>query len=108
MVNPKNKADGYYTFDSDDLDYALVKGTYSDQGCVSLQFKNKDKNHKGGDFKIPPRLIMNFFKQIGVEFDFNTDRKQSYVYNIKLKPWSEWETSLRKTNKTNKKQPVDS
>ena len=62
MVNPKNKADGYYTFDSDDLDYALVKGTYSDQGCVSLQFKNKDKNHKGWRFQNPSQADNEFLQ----------------------------------------------
>ena len=99
------KDNGVYTVDSDKLSYGYVSGTYSDQGCMTVtwddrvqQAWHKHHNHKGGDFKIHPGLIVDFLKKIGVILHFETDRKHSYCHKIELKPWSEFEQALRSRN----------
>ena len=96
--------EGVYDIDSDRLSYAYVSGTYSDQGCITVTWDDKlpkawhpRHNHKGGDFKIHPELIVNFLRKIGVSLHFDTDRKHSYCRSIELKPWSEFEQAMRHT-----------
>jgi hypothetical protein len=103
------KPEGNYVVDSDQLAYAYVSGTYSDQGCMTVTWESKPtfplqkhRNHKGGDFKIHPGLIVDFFKKIGVTLHFETDRKHSYCRSIELKPWSEFEQELRQPDDRNK------
>ena len=81
----KEVIDGHFEFDSDDLGWCLVHGSYRDQGCMTATFKgNTDRiqyNHLGGDFKISPNVVA---------------KKHSYVSKIELKPWSDFENALRK------------
>ena len=94
---------GYYEKSSDDLRMMYVRGSFRDQGSVTMSFHNDSKhNHKGGDWKISPNQLMEFLKEIGVQFHFYTDRKHSYVAEIKLQPWSNWENALRKPAKPRK------
>ena len=101
-INNSKDSQGVYNVDSDKLSYAYVKGTYSDQGCVTVTFDekvgqawHKQHNHKGGDFKIHPAMIIEFLQKIGVTLHFETDRKHSYCRKIELKPWSEFTQALR-------------
>ena len=101
-INNSKDSEGVYNVDSDKLSYAYVKGTYSDQGCVTITFDekvgqawHKQHNHKGGDFKIHPAMIIEFLQKIGVTLHFETDRKHSYCRKIELKPWSEFAQALR-------------
>ena len=107
--NP-TKDEGVYTVDSDKLSYGYVSGTYRDQGCITVTFNDRVQqswhphhNHKGGDFKIKPELIVEFLQKIGVTLHFHTDRKHSYCNKIELKPWSEFEHAIRSVD-TNKKE----
>ena len=94
---------GYYEKSSDDLRMMYVRGSFRDQGSVTMSSYNDDRtNHKGGDWKINPNQLMEFLKEIGVTFHFYTDRKHSYVAEIKLQPWSYWENALRKPAKPRK------
>ena len=96
--------DGQYEFDSDDLGWCLVHGSYRDQGCMTATFKGKtnriQNNHLGGDFKISPNVIAKFLREVGVTLHFETEKKHSYVSKIELKPWSDFENSLRKPIKS--------
>ena len=100
----KEVIDGQFEFDSDDLGWCLVHGSYRDQGCMTATFKgNTDRiqyNHLGGDFKISPNVIAKFLREIGVKFYGETDRKHTYIKRIELKPWSDFENSLRKPIKS--------
>ena len=65
--------EGIYDIDSDRLSYAYVSGTYSDQGCITVTWDDKlpnswhpRHNHKGGDFKIHPALIIEFLQKIDI------------------------------------------
>ena len=100
---------GYYEKSSDTLRLCFVRGSFKDQGAITMEFTGgkNSKNHKGGDFKLPPNMLAEFFREIGVSFHFYTDRKHSYVAEIKYKPWTEWEQAFRKPKKINKKQAVD-
>ena len=93
-----------YEFDSNDLGWCQIHGSYRDQGCMSLSFKGKHKtqnvNNKGGDFKISPQVLAKFLRQIGVKFYGETDRKHTYIKRIELKPRSDFETSLTKPIKS--------
>lgn len=109
-LNKKPTKDtGTYTVDSDKLSYGYVSGTYSDQGCITVTWNDRVQqawhtrhNHKGGDFKIHPGLIVDFLQKIGVTLHFETDRKHSYCKKIELKPWSEFEQTLRQSVDKNK------
>ena len=103
------KEEGFFTVDSDLLSYGYVSGTYSDQGCMTIAWEegkthpwHKHHNHKGGDFKIHPGLVVDFLKKIGVTLHFETDRKHSYCKKIELKPWSEFEQAVRGSVDRNK------
>lgn len=91
---------GNYKIDSEDLEWAMVYGSYRDQGCISVspkgQASSNGYNHKGGDFKIKPQDLVKFLKEIGVILHFETDRKHSYCRKIELKPWSQFSQELRK------------
>jgi len=106
QLDPEN----FYIVDSDKLSYGYVSGTYRDQGCMTVTFNDRVKqswhphhNHKGGDFKIKPELIVEFLQKIGVTLHFHTDRKHSYCNKIELQPWSEFEHAIRSVD-TNKKE----
>ncbi len=88
-----------YTFDTNELDYGMVYGSYRDQGAMQVTFHSNEHNDKGGDFKMQPMMIVKFLKKIGCKLHFETDRKHSYLKSIELKPWSEFEQAMR--------QPVD-
>jgi hypothetical protein len=104
MKKIKQDTQDPYTFDSDDLGWCWISGSYRDQGCVSLSFKGKNdtirENHKGGDFKISPQVLAKFLREIGVTLHGKTQRKHTYIEKIELKPWSEFEQEVRKPTKT--------
>ena len=95
----KKDHDGVYEFDSDDLGWCFVHGSYRDQNCITLTFKGTKErlqfNHKDGEFKINPMVLAKFLKEIGVTFHGKTQRKHTYIEEIRLKPWSEFEHSIR-------------
>ena len=99
----KQSSEDPYTFDSDDLGWCWISGSYRDQGCVSLSFKGKNdtirENHNGGDFKISPQVLAKFLREIGVTLHGSTQRKHTYIERIELKPWAELEQAVRKSKK---------
>ena len=54
-----------YTFDTNELDYGMIYGSYRDQGSMQVTFHSKEHNDKGGDFKLQPMMIVKFLKKIG-------------------------------------------
>jgi hypothetical protein len=86
----------YYEFDTDELDYGQIYGSYRDQYSMRVTFREEEQNARGGDFKIPPMQVVNFLKSIGCKLHFVTDRKHSYLHKIELKPWSEFEQEIRR------------